>query len=310
MRSLVVESCSTPKLERVASSKSGTTFARPAHPRSLLNYRHAFHAGNFADLVKHAALTQVMRRLASEGPPLTVIDTHAGRGLYDLAGAEARASGEAEAGIVRLLQAADAPREFARLISATRGLNREGEIRRYPGSPRLIQRQLRLTDRYVGFELRREEHAALRKAVIPRPGIETHCADGYVGAVELCPPEGRVLLLIDPPFEKPDDYDRIVGCLLSVRRRNPLAQALVWLPIKDLETFDAFLRELEGALSGALTVAECRIRPLSDPMRMNGCALVLLDVDGLERSLAAITGWVARTLGEGGESRVYRLPLR
>ena len=101
---------------------------------AALNYRHAFHAGNFADLVKHAALLRLLGRLMS-GPPLTVIDTHAGRGLYDLAGPEARKSGEAEAGVARLMAAADAPDAFRPLTRAVEALNGGGQVRRYPGSP-------------------------------------------------------------------------------------------------------------------------------------------------------------------------------
>jgi 23S rRNA (adenine2030-N6)-methyltransferase len=275
-----------------------------------LNYRHAFHAGNFADLVKHAGLLQLLARLTAAGPPLTVIDTHAGRGLYDLAGSEARKSGEAQAGIVRLLQAPDAPAEFAPLIAAVRALSGGGEVRRYPGSPWLIAGALRPADRYLACELRREEADALTAALKGRANVETLCADGYAAAVARTPPRGRVLVLIDPPFEQPSDYARVIETLAAVRRRNAAAQALVWLPIKDLETFDGFLRDLEDALPTPVAVAECRIRPLTDPMKMNGCALVLLGVAGLEPTLAAISGWVARALGEAGESRVYRVPSR
>jgi 23S rRNA (adenine2030-N6)-methyltransferase len=274
-----------------------------------LNYRHAFHAGNFADLVKHAALLQLLARL-TDGPPLTVIDTHAGRGLYDLAGPEARKSGEAEAGIVQLMKAKEAPPEFAPLVAATAGLNPGGEVRRYPGSPWLIAETLRPTDRYLACELRREEHDALRVALKDRRNVRTLCADGYAVAVAQAPTTGRVLVLIDPPFEKPDDYGRIVETLVGVRRRNPAIQAMVWLPLKDLETFDAFLRDLEDAIPDPLLVAETRVRPLTDPMKMNGCALVFLGAPDLDGPLAAITGWVAQALGENGGSRVYRLPSR
>jgi 23S rRNA (adenine2030-N6)-methyltransferase len=274
-----------------------------------VNYRHAFHAGNFADLVKHATLLQLLSRLTT-GEPLTVIDTHAGRGLYDLAGPEARKSGEAEAGIVRLMRAADAPAEFAGLTKATAGLNGRGEVRRYPGSPWLIAGALRSADSYLGFELREEEHEALRAALKGRGNVRTACVDGYAAAIERCPP-GRVLLLIDPPFEKPDDYRRVVETLAGVRRRNLGAMAMVWLPLKDLETFDGFLRDLEDEVPAPLLVAETRMRPLADPMKMNGCALVLLGApDGFEVPLAAICGWVAQALGENGSARVYRLASR
>ncbi|MFN3584335.1 23S rRNA (adenine(2030)-N(6))-methyltransferase RlmJ [Phenylobacterium sp.] len=272
-----------------------------------MNYRHAFHAGNFADLVKHAALLRLLARLTAGGPPLTVIDTHAGRGLYDLAGPEARKSGEAEAGIVRLMAAKAAPEAFRPLIEAVAALNGGGAVRRYPGSPWLIAQALRPGDRYLACELRKEEHDALRSALKGHANAKTLCADGYAAAVERCPPRGRVLLVIDPPFEKADDYGRIVDTLAAARERNPLVQALIWLPLKDLETFDAFLRDLEDGVDGEVEIAEARIRPLADPMKMNGCALALVGVPGLTTDLEAICGWVAQALGEGGGSRVYRL---
>ncbi len=271
-----------------------------------MNYRHVYHAGNFADLVKHAALLQLVARL-TQGPPLTVIDTHAGRGLYDLASPEARKSGEAAAGVVRLMAAPDAPPVFGPLKAATLALNGKGEILRYPGSPWLIARSLRPGDSYLACELRPEEYEALRVALRDRPNARTAEGDGFALAVERCPSQGRVLLLIDPPFERPDDYDRIIATLAAARRRNPRAQALVWLPLKDLETFDAFLRDLEDAELGPAMVVEARIRPLSDPMKMNGCALVLVDGPDLTAAFSAISQWVAQSLGEAGQSRVYPL---
>lgn len=272
-----------------------------------MNYRHAFHAGNFADLVKHAALLRLLGELTRPGPPLTVIDTHAGRGLYDLAGPEARKSGEAEAGILRLMAASDAPAEFKSLIRTVAALNGGGDVRRYPGSPWLIAESLRPSDHYVACELRPDEHDALRVVLRGRPNVRTLCADGYAAAVAECPRSGRVLVLIDPPFEQPDDYARIVDTLAALRRRNRTAQALVWLPIKDLETFDAFLRDLEDAIDAPVRVAETRIRPLTDPMKMNGCALVLMNGPDQDTALGSIAGWVAGALGDEGRSRVYAL---
>ena len=273
-----------------------------------MNYRHAFHAGNFADLVKHAALLRLLGELTAKGPPLTVIDTHAGRGLYDLAGPEARKSGEAEAGIVQLMAAKDALAEFAPLINAVRALMGGGaEVRRYPGSPWLIAGALRTADRYLACELRPDEHDALRIAMRGRQNVRTLNVDGYAAAAAECPREGRVLALIDPPFEKPDDYDRIVETLVALLRRNAQAQALVWLPVKDLETLDSFLRDLEDEVAAPMLVAETRIKPLTDPMKMNGCALVLVNGPDLGAPLAAICGWVAQALGAGGGARVYAL---
>jgi 23S rRNA (adenine2030-N6)-methyltransferase len=271
-----------------------------------LNYRHAFHAGNFADLVKHAALLELLAGARRSPEAFTVIDTHAGRGVYDLASEEARRSGEAEAGIGRLLAARDAAGEFAPLVAAVKRLNGAGGLARYPGSPWLVAEQLRPQDLYLGCELRPAEHAALRKALQGRPGVETLCADGFETAAQRCPKTGPALLLIDPPFERADDYLRSVATAAAVRRRNPRVQVTIWLPLKDLETFDAFLRDLEDAVHARVLVAETRMRPLTDPLRMNGCALALVGVDeGLAPKLAAICGWTAETLGERGAARVY-----
>lgn len=272
-----------------------------------MNYRHAFHAGNFADLVKHAALLRLLAEIQKDRGPLTVIDTHAGRGLYDLSGPEAKASGEAEAGIVRLMAAGDAPVEFAPLTREVSVLN-DGDVRRYPGSPLLIARRLRPADRYIACELRPDEHAALAQALKPHGNARALCTDGYAAALTQTPTAGRALVLIDPPFEKADDYTRIVDTVAAVRRRNARAQAMIWLPIKDLQTLDSFLGALEDATDAPLTVAECRMQPLTDPMAMNGCAVVMVGGADLQAPLGAICGWVAQALGSAGESRVYRIP--
>jgi len=273
-----------------------------------VNYRHAFHAGNFADLVKHAALLQLLAHLTGSRQPLSVIDTHAGRGVYDLTGPEAKRSGEAEAGVARLMTATDAPAEFELLTASVRRLNGGGALRRYPGSPWLIAETLRPGDSYLACELRPDEHAALRDLMKARRQVRTLCADGYEAAMTQVQGSGQALVLIDPPFERADDYARIVQTLVGVRSRNPAAMGLVWLPLKDLETFDGFLRDLEDEVAAPMLVAETRIRPLTDPLKMNGCALVLLGAPaGMKDHLAAICGWTAAMLGAGGEGRVYDL---
>lgn len=274
-----------------------------------MNYRHAFHAGNFADLVKHAALLAVLADLRREagGAPLSIVDTHAGRGLYDLGGAEAKRSGEAVAGVARLMDGAEPAVAMGSLVAAVWALNPSADVRRYPGSPWLIAEAMRPGDRYTAFELRAEEHAALSEAMRGRPGVHAVNADGYAGAAEALPGTGPALVLIDPPFERADDYWRIVETLIAVRRRNAAARALVWLPIKDLGTLDAFVCDVEDAGLGEGCVAEARLRPLNDPMKMNGCALVWLGSPDLEPALKQICEWVVSALGDGGQAKVYPL---
>jgi 23S rRNA (adenine2030-N6)-methyltransferase len=271
-----------------------------------LNYRHAFHAGNFADLVKHAALLDLMARMQAAPGPLCVFDTHSGRGLYDLTGDEAQRSGEAEAGIVQLMQAPDIPASLRPLREAVDKLNGGGEVRLYPGSPLLVAGALRKGDTYLGCELRPQEHSALSEALRGWPATKTACADGYVEVAARLPANGAALVLIDPPFEKSDDYDRCVAALRGLTRKNAGAVVMIWLPVKDLETFDAFLREAEDAYDGPLLVAEARMRPLADPMKMNGCALVIANApEGFEAPLTEICEWTVSRLGDRGRAQVW-----
>lgn len=278
-----------------------------------MNYRHAFHAGNFADLVKHAVLLDLVGALTMDARPLTVMDTHGGAGLYDLTDAHQQRSREAEAGIQRLMQAEPGP-AFAALAAAVRRLNPEGEVRLYPGSPWLAVQALRPGDRYLACELRPDDHqrlaANLRRAAEGR-GVqaEARLADGYGTALEMAGEAERLLVLIDPPFERSDDYDRAADTAAAVVGARPGATVAVWTPLKDLETFDGFLRRLKSSGAGRVLIAEARLRPLHDPMKMNGCAMVVVNPPaGLAEQARAVCGEVVRTLGDpGGEARVWAL---
>ena len=268
-----------------------------------MNYRHAFHAGNFADLVKHAALTLILRELTAAPQPLTMIDTHGGAGVYDLDGEMAVRSGEAAAGIGQLMADAGAPHALGPLKQAVARFN-PGELTRYPGSPVLAAGALRRGDRLITCEINPEDHDSLRRSLAKHPQAKVVKGDGYAVVREQAP-TGRLVVLIDPPFERPDDYEQASRALGAVLRRNPGATVVIWLPLKDLETFDAFLRSIEAP--GALVV-EARLRPLLDPMKMNGCALVIANPPpGLEGPLREACRWVVETLGDPGEARLWRL---
>ncbi len=276
-----------------------------------LNYRHAFHAGNFADLVKHALLLAVLGRLTREAEPLTVIDTHAGAGLYALQDEAAQRSGEARAGVARLIADPLAPTILKPLVAAVRDCNPPGPLQVYPGSPWLAVGALRRDDSYVGCELRPDDHGALTVNLAPLrggPRVELLQADGYDVATQwLAQGRGRTLLLIDPPFERADDYACVAELIAG--RPDPVRQpALIWTPLKDLETFDAFLDVLERARPASLVAAQARLRPLDDPMRMNGCAVVLVDAPDVEAEARTVCAWAAAHLGSpGGCALVDRL---
>lgn len=272
----------------------------------LLNYRHAFHAGNFADLVKHAALLWLLAQMQGDERSLQVIDTHGGAGLYDLRGPEARRSGEAEAGLMRLLaQTAPAP-EMAALIAAVAEANGRKETILYPGSPWLIARTLRVGDRYDVFEMQPDEHARLSELLAGRSGVTTYCADGFAGAAGVMGTAARRLVLIDPPFERADDYERSCDLATEALGRDPATTLLIWLPLKDLHTLDVFVRDLEDACEPApLLIAEARMRPLEDPMKMNGCALALVNPPpGAQPVLQAICEAVVAG-AQGGKAQVW-----
>ena len=269
-----------------------------------MNYRHSFHAGNFADLLKHAALLRCLARLGREPGPLLVIDTHGGAGRYRLSPADLL-EGEASA-LARLMAAGAVPPGPSELRDAVRAeAVPDGVV--YPGSPLLAARRLRPEDRLLAAELRPEEQALLSATLRPfAPGAEARLADGYpMLGPALRGWRGRALVLIDPPYERGDDYDRVVEAAEAALAADPRAVVLIWAPLKDLETFDRLLRALE--LTAAGLALELRLRPPVDPMRMNGCAMIALNPpDGLAAELEAAGDWIAAELGEPGGRAILR----
>ncbi len=274
-----------------------------------MNYRHAFHAGNFADLVKHAALCLILDRLKADAAPLMVVDTHAGAGVYDLSGIMARKSGEAEAGIRSLMRAAGAPKGFAGLKAAVTRFNPSPEVTLYPGSPLLIADRLRAGDDYVGAEMHPEDFAALAQALVKVRGpARAVQADGYDVARRWARQDPRrMFVLVDPPFERADDYERSAQLVADLLGRTAPVCVAIWTPLKDMETFDRFVRRLE-ALGAPLLIAEARLKPLDNPMRLNGCGLVFVhEPADLEADLQPVLQWTVQNAGEAGaEARLWR----
>lgn len=270
-----------------------------------MNYRHSFHAGNFADIVKHALLLWLLERRQAQGA-VSVIDSHAGAGVYDLTGDGAR-SNEAEAGIARLMAAADRSPLIEALAVEVARLNPDGGVAVYPGSPLLIAQRLGEDDRYVGFELHPPVLDLLTEALEAFPQAMAQGGDGYDQARTWAAEATGAFVLIDPPFEQPDDYHRAADTAAAIARGDPRATVAIWTPLKDMETFDGFLRRLDQAGIKRMLVAEARLRPLTDPMKMNGCAVVVLNPPpGAEAAANEVCDWVASTLGgEGAKAEVW-----
>jgi 23S rRNA (adenine2030-N6)-methyltransferase len=234
-----------------------------------MNYRHAFHAGNFADVVKHAVLVRVLVHLRQKPAAFRVIDTHAGAGVYDLGGPEACRSGEWRAGIGRLLAAPIGERARALLapyLDALASFNSAGAIASYPGSPALVRAFLRPQDRLIACELEPNAAAALARYLAGDRRSKAVAIDGWTALNAYVPPkERRGLVLIDPPFEEPDDFPRLGRALEAARRKWAGGTYLLWYPIKEREGPDALARQLRRSgiakiLRAELTVAEHRSR--------------------------------------------------
>lgn len=266
-----------------------------------MNYRHAFHVGNHADVLKHAVLLFCLDALRRKPAPFAVLDTHAGRGLYDLASDEAGRSPEWRDGIGRLWSWPDPPPLIARYLAAVRSFNADGTLRTYPGSPALTVPALRENDVLIACELHAEEHAALRRA-LPRTGnVQVHARDGWeaLGAL-LPPPQRRGLVLIDPPYEAPDELPRAARALGPALKRFGHGTYLWWRPLKSpaaLETADAEAR----AQGAARTLrADLWTAAPTPEGKLAGSSLYLVNPPfGLEDALRAALPFLADALTKG-----------
>jgi 23S rRNA (adenine2030-N6)-methyltransferase len=251
----------------------------------MLSYQHAYHAGNPADVHKHAALAWMLDYLTRKDKPLSYIETHAGRGLYDLGGAEAMRTGEAAAGIDRLLPRLPAGHPYGRVVAA---LRKTHGPRAYPGSPLVAARLLRPDDRLHLAELHPAEHAALRTAM-RGSAARLYRQDGLALATSLCPPEPRRgLLLIDPSYEVKTDYTALPARMAKLARAWPVGVIALWYPILRDPLHGPMLAALSKAHPDALR-HDVRFDPVRDGHRMVGSGLFVINPPwGLDGALAAL----------------------
>lgn len=217
-----------------------------------VNYRHAFHAGNFADVVKHVVLVRILLHLARKDTPFRVIDTHAGAGAYDLAGEEASRTGEWRGGVGRLgaIDRRSAAGELLAPYLALIGADGDPPAT-YPGSPVIAQKLMRRQDRALFCETQPDVRAALSGALGRDRRVKVLDVDGWVAlGAFLPPPERRGLVLIDPPFESPDDFARLAHGAAAALRKWPTGILMLWYPVKSLAARDGLfstLLDLDGA---------------------------------------------------------------
>jgi 23S rRNA (adenine2030-N6)-methyltransferase len=269
-----------------------------------VKYRHAFHAGNFADVLKHVTLLALLRSLTKKDKGLLALDTHAGRGLYDLASGESRQSGEATGGLDRLLRAehsetalSDHPEivDYLNVVRDTR--QHTGNRFAYPGSPLVALAALRPQDRLTLIESQIAEHSALREAIknakrAPREvggapeSVTIECADGYARLTAWLPPiERRALVMIDPPYEDTaSDFKAVERASQDVLRRLANAVIAIWYPIKQVKDTDAWRTRLMSALpqkAGGESIEtltlELWIHPLDNRVGLNGAGMLIIN---------------------------------
>ena len=261
-----------------------------------MNYRHAFHAGNFADCVKHALFIQLLRAMQRKDKPLLVLDTHAGIGRYDLTSGPAEKTGEWREGIGKILTARDpALADYTALIERL-GL--------YPGSPAIAAALLRPADRLVACELHPEDAATLRRNLRNAPGVAVHERDGYEALrAFLPPPEKRGLILIDPPFEHPDEFATLAKNLLGAYAKFRTGVYAVWYPIKHRAPVRAFFETLQLGGVRDVIAAELLRRPALDPARLNGCGVLVINPPyGFAQAALPVLDALRGILGEPGSA--------
>lgn len=243
-----------------------------------MNYRHVFHAGNFADVHKHIVLLALLERLKRKPKPLFYLDTHAGRGWYDLLSHDALRGNEWQDGVGRVTRIDRASPDLRRYLDA---VSSPEEIsltttRRYPGSPMLAVRNLRPGDRIVLVEKQISEAHALEQATRGRRGVSVVCGDGYAAMKTYLPPrENRGLVLIDPPYEAENEFARAERALLFGLNRWPNGMFALWYPIKLGRETQRLHLSLQNSGLRKLLLVELSVRPADSPLGLNGSGLVI-----------------------------------
>lgn len=306
---------------RIAACPPATFPASGAARRGtpVMNYRHAFHAGNFADVVKHATLTRIVEHLKRKEAAFRVIDTHAGIGLYDLDADEASRTGEWRDGIGRLA-AARRPAEVEALLapwlSVIAGLNDQqlpGEARPglYPGSPLLARRLLRRQDRLTAVELHPADAETLAATFAGDHHTRVVALDGWLALGSFVPPkERRGVVIVDPAFEEAGEMERLGEGLLRGFRRWPTGTFIGWYPIKSLKRVDALHDMLLAAGVPGLLAADLFVRTINEDGPLPGAGLVILNPPWhLRDELNVLMPWFSALLAQGAGAGYRLLPL-
>jgi 23S rRNA (adenine2030-N6)-methyltransferase len=273
-----------------------------------MNYSHAFHAGNFADVMKHIVLTRLIEYLKKKDAAFRVIDTHAGIGRYDLTGEIAKRSPEWVDGVGRLLKA-ELPQKAQPLVApyleVIRELNPDGGVATYPGSPLLARKLFRPQDRLSALELHPEY--AKRLGALFEGDIQVRVIelDGWLALNAHVPPkEKRGLVLVDPPFEEKGEFERLVDGLVKAHKKFAGGLYALWYPLKDTRAVHDFISALRDTGIPKMLRAEISVRPASNPPKLHGTGMILVNPPfTLEGELRVLLPALAQLLGDPGQGR-------
>lgn len=283
-----------------------------------MNYRHAFHAGNFADVVKHLVLVRILTYLHEKPAAFRVIDSHAGAGRYDLTGEEATRGGEWLTGIARVMQARfseEAGELIAPYLDIVRAFNPPGKLEAYPGSPLIARALLRPQDRMVACEVAPAPRKQLIDALRRDEQARVVDLDGWTALPAFVPPnERRGLVLIDPPFEQPDEFERLARVFAESFAKWPTGIYMLWYPVKNRRATDALARQVATAAAAKGAGDKCLRLEFSVAPAVEGQGLVssgLLIVNPpwtLASELRTVLPELQKPLGQGGAGR-FRLEV-
>lgn len=250
----------------------------------MLSYRHAYHAGNHADVLKHLTLLAILQKLSDKDKPFVGIDSHSGNGFYNLSSEPARKTGEAAQGFLRLwqqrakLQDTDLVADYLNLVAGLNPVDTGAAIGNYPGSPAIMQAQLREYDQLILMELHSTEIEHLRDNFKRDPRISMHHRDGFEGAVALTPPTPRRgLLLMDPAYENKADYQQTIKTVLAVHRRWPTGIIALWYPmLGQSRDLSGLVKQKLGNVAESISI-ELTVAPQSDEFGMHGSGMLILN---------------------------------
>ncbi|AOE87830.1 23S rRNA (adenine(2030)-N(6))-methyltransferase RlmJ [Pseudomonas sp. TCU-HL1] len=266
-----------------------------------MNYRHAFHAGNHADVLKHFTLARLIALLSRKDAPFAYLDSHAGVGLYDLLGDQASRTDEWREGIGRLWDLPDLPAPMDDYLRVIHDLNPDGSLRYYPGSPELARRLTRPQDRVQLNEKHPQDGLLLKDNMAGDRRVAVHLGEGWHLPRAMLPaPEKRALMLIDPPFEQADELERCVTALKEAIGRMRQVVVVIWYPIKDQRQLKRFYQGLQASGAPKLLRAELRVHATdSADSGLNGSGLAIVNPPwGIEDELRQVLPWLAERLAQ------------